>query len=181
MAEKLNWGVLSTAGIALRKVIPGMRKTPFGNVAAIASRSADRAAEAAERLGIPRHYGSYEELLADPEIDTIYNPLPVHMHVDWSIRAMEAGKDVLCEKPIALTAQDTARLVEVRDRTGRQVLEAVMVRQHPQWLRVRELVRSGEIGEPCLVQTTMSFLNDDPTNIRNRLEVGGGALHDIGC
>lgn len=181
MDGRLNWGVLSTAGIAVRKVIPGMRGTPLGHVAAIASRSADRAAEAAARLDIARHYGSYEELLADPAIDAIYNPLPVHMHVDWSIRAMEAGKHVLCEKPIALSADDAARLVEARDRTGRQVLEAVMVRQHPQWRRVRELVRTGAIGEPCLVQTTMSFFNDDPSNIRNRLEVGGGALYDIGC
>ena len=181
MERRLNWGVLSTAGIAVRKVIPGVKKTPLGHVAAIASRDLSRAADAAERLGIPRHYGSYEELLADPEIDAVYNPLPVHMHVDWSVRAMEAGKHVLCEKPIALSAADAERLVEARDRTGRHVLEAVMVRQHPQWLRVRELVRGGQIGDPRLIQTTMSFFNDDPTNIRNRLEVGGGALYDIGC
>lgn len=181
MTPSMNWGVLSTAGIGVRKVIPAMQKSPLGHVAAIASRSADTAADVAGRLGIPRHYGSYEALLADPDIEAVYNPLPVHLHVDWSIRAMEAGKHVLVEKPIALSAEDAARLVEARERTGKQVLEAVMVRQHPQWLRVREIVASGEIGDLCLIQTTMSFFNDDPNNIRNIPEVGGGALYDIGC
>ena len=181
MAETMNWGVLGTAGIGVRKVIPAMQKTPLGHVAAIASRNAETAADAAGKLGIARHYGSYEALLEDPEIEAIYNPLPVHLHVEWSIKAMEAGKHVLCEKPIALTAEDAARLVAARERTGKEVLEAVMVRQHPQWLRAREIVKSGEIGELCLIQTTMSYFNDDPTNIRNIPEVGGGALYDIGC
>ncbi|MET3598269.1 Gfo/Idh/MocA family protein [Martelella mangrovi] len=181
MSDKLKWGVLSTAGIGMRKVIPGMKKSELVTVQAIASRDAAKAAAAAEKLQIPVSYGSYEELLADPEIDAIYNPLPVNMHVDWSIRAMEAGKHVLCEKPIAMSAEEAARLIDARERTGKQVLEAVMVRQHPQWLRVAEIIRSGEIGEVCLMQTTMSFFNDDPNNIRNIAEVGGGALYDVGC
>ena len=181
MSGKLKWGVLSTAGIGVRKAIPGMQASPLCTVEAIASRDAGRAAEAAKKLGIPRHFDTYEALLADPEIDAIYNPLPISMHVDWSIRAMEAGKHVLCEKPIALSAHEASRLIVARERTGRQVLEAVMVRQHPQWLRVGEIVRSGEIGEVCLVQSVMSFFNDDPGNIRNIAEVGGGALYDIGC
>ena len=181
MPDGMNWGVISTAGIGVRKVIPAMQKTPLGHVAAIASRDADKAAAAAERLGIAKHYGSYEALLADPDIEAVYNSLPIHLHVEWSVKAMEAGKHVLCEKPVALTAADAQTLVEARERTGKQVLEAVMVRQHPQWLRAREIVRSGTLGPLCLIQTTMGFFNDDPTNIRNRLEVGGGALYDIGC
>ncbi len=181
MPDSMNWGVISTAGIGVRKVIPAMGKTPLGHVAAIASRSAERAADAAARLGIAKHYGSYEALLADPEIEAVYNSLPIHLHVEWTVKAMEAGKHVLCEKPIALTAADAETLIAARERTGKQVLEAVMVRQHPQWLRAREIVRGGEIGPLCLIQTTMSFFNDDPTNIRNRVEVGGGALYDIGC
>ncbi|GAB5377469.1 MAG: Gfo/Idh/MocA family oxidoreductase [Acuticoccus sp.] len=181
MAGTMNWGVLSTAGIGVRKVIPAMRKTPLGNVLAIASRNAERAEAVAGQLGIERAYGTYEALLADPDIEAVYNSLPIHLHVEWSVRAMEAGKHVLCEKPIALGAGDVARLVEARQRTGRQVLEAVMVRQHPQWLRAREIVRSGELGPLVLIQTTMGFFNDDPNNIRNRAEVGGGALYDIGC
>lgn len=181
MSQKLKWGVMSTAGIGVRKMIPGMRKSSLCTVEAIASRDPQKAADTAEKLHIPKHFGSYDALLADPEIEAIYNPLPISMHVDWSIRAMEAGKHVLCEKPIAMTAEDASRLIAARERTGKQVLEAVMVRQHPQWLRVAEIIRSGEIGELCLVQTVMSFFNDDPHNIRNIAEVGGGALYDIGC
>ncbi|MBB4123765.1 Gfo/Idh/MocA family protein [Martelella radicis] len=181
MSDRLKWGVLSTAGIGMRKVIPGMKKSELGIVHAIASRDEAKASAAAEKLQIPVSYGSYEALLADPEIDAIYNPLPVNMHVDWSIKAMESGKHVLCEKPIAMSAEEAKRLIDARERTGKQVLEAVMVRQHPQWLRVAEIIRSGEIGEVCLMQTTMSFFNDDPNNIRNIPEVGGGALYDVGC
>lgn len=181
MVKMPRWGVLSTAGIGLRKVIPAMLKTPYGQIGAIASRDPSKAKEAAERFGIPRSYGSYEELLADPDIDAVYNPLPIHLHVEWTVKALEAGKHVLCEKPIALSANDAEELVSARERTGKQVLEAFMVRQHPQWLHARELVRNGEIGDVRLVQTVMSFFNDDPDNIRNRPEVGGGALYDIGC
>lgn len=181
MTETIRWGVLGTAGIAVRKVIPGMATAANSTVAAIASRDGQRARQAAEALGIPKHHDSYEALLADPEIDAIYNPLPVSLHVDWTIRALEAGKHVLCEKPIALTAQDAHRLVDARNTSGRQVLEAVMVRQHPQWLRAQEIIASGEIGEVTLVQMALTFFNDDPGNIRNIAALGGGALYDIGC
>ncbi|MEJ1159286.1 Gfo/Idh/MocA family protein [Prosthecomicrobium sp. N25] len=181
MASTMAWGVLSPAGIAVNKVIPGMLKSPGVRLAAIASRDAGRARAAADRFGVAKAYGSYEELLADPEIGAVYNPLPNHLHVPWSVAALRAGKHVLCEKPIALTAAEAADLVTVRDETGRQVLEAFMVRQHPQWLRVRDLVRDGAIGDVRLVQTTLSYFNVDPANVRNKADIGGGALYDIGC
>ena len=181
MPNTISWGILGTAGIALNKVIPGMLKGTRGQVLGIASRDAARAQEAAARLRIPRSYGSYEEMLADDAIDAVYIPLPNQLHVPWAVRAMEAGKHVLCEKPIALDAAEAQTLVTARDCTGRHVLEAFMVRQHPQWLRVRDIVGSGRIGEARLVQTTLSYFNVDAANVRNRVETGGGALYDIGC
>lgn len=175
------WGVLSTAKIALEKVIPAMRHAEASRVVAIASRDPDRAREAAERLGIPKAYGSYDDMLADPEIEAVYNPLPNHLHLPWTIRAAEAGKHVLCEKPIALNAAETEEMIRARDRTGVRIEEAFMVRAHPQWRRARELVRSGELGELTAIQTFFSFDNRDPANIRNQTETGGGALYDIGC
>jgi predicted dehydrogenase len=150
-------------------------------MAAIASRDLARAREAAQGLGIPKVYGSYEELLADPEIDAVYNPLPNHLHVPWSIRAAEAGKHVLCEKPVALSADEAQRLLEVRNRTGVLIQEAFMVRSHPQWIAAREIVESGRIGEPRLFAGFFSYFNDDPANIRNVAGWGGGGLMDIGC
>ncbi|HKE17190.1 MAG TPA: Gfo/Idh/MocA family oxidoreductase, partial [Kofleriaceae bacterium] len=144
MARKIRWGVISTALIATQKVIPGIQRSSRGTVEAIASRDAGRARAAATELGIPRSYGSYEAMLADPHIDAVYNPLPNNLHVDWTIAAAEAGKHVLCEKPIGMNAEDAARLREVAGQ--RHIMEAFMVRFHPQWLRVRELVRSGAIG-----------------------------------
>ncbi len=181
MPNTISWGILGTAGIALNKVIPGMLKGTRGQVLGIASRDEARAREAAARFGIPRAYGSYEAMLADDAIQAVYIPLPNQLHVPWAVRAMEAGKHVLCEKPIALDAEEAATLIAARDRTGRQVLEAFMVRQHPQWLRVRDLVGSGRIGDVRLVQTTLSYFNVDAGNVRNRVETGGGALYDIGC
>jgi predicted dehydrogenase len=140
-----------------------------------------RGREVASRLGIPRAYGSYEELLADPTIEAIYNPLPNHLHVPWTIKAMEAGKHVLCEKPIALTADEARLLLDARERTGRQVIEAFMVRHHPQWQRAREIARSGRIGEVRAIQTFFSYYLTDPSNIRNQADIGGGGLLDIGC
>src|SRR4051794_20617631 len=140
MSTKIRWGILGVATIATKKVIPGMKKSGLLEVSAIASRDMSRARGAAEQAGIPRAYGSYEELLADPEVDVIYNPLPNHLHVPWSIRAAEAGKHVLCEKPIALSTAETQQLIAARDRTGVKIGEAFMVRTHPQWLRARELV-----------------------------------------
>ncbi len=158
-----------------------MQKSAHSAVVAIASRDAQKARQAAADLGIEQAYGSYEELLEDPNVDAIYNPLPNHLHVPWSIKAAEAGKHVLCEKPIALTAAEVAPLIAARDRTGVKIGEAFMVRTHPQWLRARELVRSGMIGELRSVLSVFSYFNRDPKNIRNVPEFGGGAVMDIGC
>lgn len=179
--KRISWGVLSTAKIGTQKVIPGMLAGSRITMAAIASRDLERAREAAASLGIPKAYGSYEELLADPEIEAVYNPLPNHLHVPWTIRALQAGKHVLCEKPIALTAAEAEALIEARDRSGRQVLEAFMVRQHPQWQLARRLVQEGRIGEVRAMHTAFAYFNIDPANIRNRADIGGGALYDIGC
>jgi predicted dehydrogenase len=135
----------------------------------------------AKELGIPRAYGSYEELLADREIEAVYNPLPNHLHVPWSIKAAEAGKHVLCEKPIALDANEAEQLVAARNRTGKLITEAFMVRSHPQWLRARELVREGKIGELRMVQGLFTYFLTDPNNVRNKADIGGGGLYDIGC
>jgi predicted dehydrogenase len=177
----VRWGVLGAANIALKKVIPGMQESALAQVVAIASRDIAKARSAAEDLGIPRAYGSYQELIDDPEVEAIYNPLPNHLHVPWSIRAAERGKHVLCEKPIALTAKEARQLLEVRDRTGVKVGEAFMVRTHPQWLRVKEIVASGRIGGLRLISGHFSYYRHDPADIRSRVEWGGGALMDVGC
>ena len=179
--NRICWGVLGAAAIALKKVIPGMQKSELCEITALASRDRDRARHAAELLNIPKWYGSYEELLADPEIDAIYNPLPNHLHVLWTKRAAEAGKHVLCEKPISLTAAEARELIPVRDRTGVKIGEAFMVYTHPQWLRARELVQSGAIGNLRAVAGAFSYFNRDPKIIRNVPEFGGGGLMDIGC
>lgn len=179
--EPFNWGILSTAEIGRGKVIPALQRSRHGRVAAIASRDLGVAERVAAELGIPKAYGSYEELLADPGIDGIYNPLPNHLHVPWSIKALEAGKPVLCEKPLALTAAEARTLVEARDRTGTLVVEAFVPRHHPQWLRTRELVRSGDIGQLRLVQGTFTYMLTDTANVRNLADIGGGGVYDIGC
>jgi predicted dehydrogenase len=181
MSTKIRWGVLSTAAIAQKKVIPAMQRGEFTTIAAIASRDLAKAQEAASALNIPTAYGSYEELLADPNINAIYNPLPNQMHVPWTIKAAEAGKHVLCEKPISLTVAEAESLLRVRDRTGVKIGEAFMVRTHPQWLRARALMDEGRIGELRSVLGFFSYFNINPTNIRNKVETGGGALMDIGC
>lgn len=177
----MRWGVLGVAKIATEKVIPAMQRGEWSAVTAIASRDLEKARAAAARLGIARAYGSYDELLADPEIDAVYNPLPNDLHVPWTIRAAERGKHVLCEKPIALTAADARSLIAARDRAGVRIQEAFMVRTHPQWLKARELVRGGAIGELRAMVGVFSFFNRDPANIRNLPAAGGGALMDIGC
>ena len=150
-------------------------------VAAIASRDGGRAAAVAAQCGIGRSYAGYQALIDDPEINAIYNPLPNHLHVEWTVKALEAGKDVLCEKPIALNAEEALALVTARDRTGRKVVEAFMVRSHPQWHRVRELARAGRIGTVRAMQSAFVFTVLDPRNVRNQAEIGGGALYDVGC
>jgi predicted dehydrogenase len=181
MTDKVRWGILSTANIALKKVIPAMQRSPWCEITAIASRDLSRAREAAEELKIPNAYGSYEELLADDSIEAIYNPLPNHLHVPWTVKAAEAGKHVLCEKPIALNADEAQTLIDARDRYGVRIQEAFMVRMHPQWLEARRLIREGRIGELRSITCFFSYFNPDPANIRNQLEIGGGALMDIGC
>lgn len=179
--SKIRWGVLGVAGIAVKKVIPAMKQCRYATVAGIASREIEKAEAAAGRLQIPKAYGSYEALLADPEIDAIYNPLPNHLHVPWTVRAAEAGKHVLCEKPVALNAAQARELIAARDRAGVKIGEAFMIATHPQWLRVIDLVRSGAIGELRVVQSVFSYTNVDPNNVRNQVDIGGGGLMDIGC
>ncbi len=180
MSRTVKWGVLGVAKIATEKVIPAMQRGSVARIEAIASRDAARARDAASALGIAKAYGSYEELLADPEIEAIYNPLPNELHVPWTERALAAGKHVLCEKPIALDAEEARRLVAARDKSGKLVAEAFMVRFHPQWRRARDIVRSGEIGEVGAIQTLFSYRLLDGGNIRNK-PPGGGGLYDIGC
>jgi predicted dehydrogenase len=177
----LRWGILSTADIARKKVIPGLMKADRCEVVAIASRDAAQARLVAGELGIPTAHGSYEALLADPGVDAVYIPLPNHLHAEWTIAAARAGKHVLCEKPLAMTAADAERMVEACEAEGVRLMEAFMYRLHPSWVAVREIVASGRIGRLRAVQSWFSYFNDDPTNIRNRLDAGGGALFDIGC
>ncbi|MEO1997619.1 MAG: Gfo/Idh/MocA family oxidoreductase [Planctomycetaceae bacterium] len=178
----IRWGILSTANIGTQQVIPAMQQGQFCEVVAIASRDAKRAATAAGELSIPRSHGSYDDLLSDPDVDAIYNPLPNHMHVEWSIKALQAGKHVLCEKPIGLTASEGQQLVDAGQQFPRlKLMEAFMYRHHPQWQRTRELVRTGQIGDLRVIQSLFSYHNVDPANIRNKADLGGGALMDIGC
>jgi predicted dehydrogenase len=179
--QKVKWGVLGAAAIAVKKVIPATQKGAWSEVTAIASRDLKKAQEAARALGIAKAYGSYEELLADPEIEVVYNPLPNHLHVPWSIKAAEAGKHVLCEKPLSLTVAEAKTLLAARDRWGVKIGEAFMVKTHPQWLRTRDLIRTGVIGELRAIVGAFSYFNRDPKNVRNVVEWGGGGLLDIGC
>lgn len=180
--RKIRWGVLSTAKIGVAKVIPAMQRAQFGTVDAIASRDAAKGRAVASQLGIARVHGSYEALLADPDLDAIYLPLPNHLHVPWTRRALEAGKHVLCEKPIALSAAEAGELCAAAARFPRlKVMEAFMYRFHPQWQQARQLVRDGAIGELRTLHAHFSYWNVDPQNIRNRTDVGGGGMMDIGC
>jgi predicted dehydrogenase len=177
----VRWGVLGASRFALKVSLPGMRRGPLTQLVALASRDVDKARAAAQPLGIPTAYGSYEELLADPNIDAIYNPLPNHLHVEWTARAARAGKHVLCEKPIALTAAEAETLVAAQRESGKLIAEAFMIRNHPQWQQAKAWVQAGRIGDLVSVQTAFSYFNRDAQNIRNKKDVGGGALYDIGC
>jgi predicted dehydrogenase len=180
--QKVSWGVLSTAKIGIEKVIPAMQRGACCRITAIASQVLSKAQAAAAKLGIPKAYGSYAELLADRDIDAIYIPLPNHLHVEWSIKALEAGKHVLCEKPIGMNAAEAEKLLAVsRKHPNLKIMEAFMYRFHPQWTRVRQLLAAGVIGELQTIQSFYSYSNVDPANIRNQLETGGGGLMDIGC
>jgi len=177
----VRWGILSTANIGVRKVIPATQKAERCEVVAIASRDGERAARTAAELGIPRAHEGYEALLADPDVDAVYIPLPNSEHAAWTIAAARAGKHVLCEKPLAMTAAEAEEMVRACANEGVLLMEAFMYRLHPSWESVRELVASGRIGRLRAVQSWFSFFNDDPGNIRNVPELGGGALYDIGC
>jgi predicted dehydrogenase len=181
MTAVLRWGILSTANIATLKVIPGMRRAERTEVVAIASRDPANARVVAERFGIPTAHGSYEALLADPDVDAVYIPLPNHLHMEWTIAAARAGKHILCEKPLALTAADAERMTAAARDAGVHLMEAFMYRHHPSWVAVRDLVSSGRIGRLTAIQSWFSYFNDDASNIRNVLDFGGGALYDIGC
>jgi len=179
--EPVRFGVISTAKIALERVIPAMQQGAHTRIDAIASRDLEKAKAVAEQFSIPKAYGSYEELLADPDIEAVYNPLPNHLHVPLSINAARMGKHVLCEKPIALDAKEAETLINVREETGVVIAEAFMVRHHPQWIKARELVRAGRIGTLRVIQASFSYMNVDPENVRNQAAIGGGGLYDIGC
>jgi predicted dehydrogenase len=181
MSEMLRWGIVSTANIGVRKVIPATQKAERCEVVAIASRDGERAAETAAELGIPRAHEGYEALLADPDVDAVYIPLPNSEHAEWTIAAARAGKHALCEKPLAMTAAEAEEMVRACATEGVLLMEAFMYRLHPSWVSVRELVASGRIGRLRAVQSWFSYFNDDPRNIRNVPELGGGALYDIGC
>lgn len=178
---KLNWGILGTAKIAMEKVIPAMAGSELQQVSAIASRSPEKAKAAAEKLGIPTAYGSYEELIADPAIEVVYIPLPNHLHAEYTLKCMEAGKHVLCEKPVALKEEEVLRMIATQKERGVKAGEAFMVRTHPQWIKARELVQSGALGRLQLIQGVFSYYNANPENIRNIPGAGGGAVWDIGC
>lgn len=179
--EKIRWGVLSTAKIGLQSVIPALQKGRYAEVTAIASRSLPKAEVAAASLGIEKAYGSYEELLADPNVDAIYNPLPNNMHLDWNLKSMEAGKHLLCEKPLGLSEEEVEEMIEARDKYGLKAGEAFMTKSHPQWADTRQRIHRGEIGTPCLIQGAFTYYNVDPRNIRNIPAMGGGGMWDIGC
>ena len=180
--SKVRWGVLSTSNFAQMKILPAMKHCQFAEVTALASRDLEKAKAAAERAGIAKAYGSYEELLADPDIEVIYNPMPNHLHVPWTIKALAAGKHVLCEKPIGLNVADAQRLLEATQQYPHlKVMEAFMYRLHPQWQCARQLVQEGKIGELRTIQSFFSYFNANAGNIRNMADIGGGGLMDIGC
>ncbi len=181
MTRTLKWGVLGCAGIAAKAVIPAIQSSRLGRVAAIASRDAEKASAMATRFGIEKSYGSYEDLLSDPDIDAIYNPLPNHLHVPMTIKALEHGKPVLCEKPIALNAAQASELAEAQKAANLPVAEAFMVRHHPQWKKARAMVAEGHLGDVRAIQTIFAYYLDDPKNVRNQADIGGGGLFDVGC
>lgn len=180
--DKIKWGVLSTSYFATHKMIPSMKRSRLAEVTAIASRDPERARKAAQELGIPRACGSYEEILSDPDIQAVYIPLPNHLHVDWAVRALRAGKHVLCEKPVSTDRTTAMKLFsEAKKHPRLKVMEAFMYRFHPQWTRARAIVKEGRLGAVNHMHADFMIDNRDPKNIRNRADAGGGALLDLGC
>ena len=179
---KVSWGVLSTANIGTEKVIPAMQKGTYSEINAIASRDLNKAEQAAKKLGISKAYGSYEELLADKDIEAIYIPLPNHLHIEWTIKSLKAGKHVLCEKPVGMNYAEAVHLQnEIKNFPKQKVMEAFMYRHHPQMQKVKELINNGKIGDLRTIHTMFSYYNDNPNDIRNMADIGGGGLLDIGC
>lgn len=182
MDKKIKWGILSTAYIAVNDVIPALKNSIYCDVIAIASRSHEKAKKIADQFDIPTAYSTYEDLLKDPEIEAVYIPLPNHLHVPWAIKALQAGKHVLVEKPIALTSDQAKELLEEsKKHPDLKIMEAFMYKHHPQWIKAKELVDSGTIGKIITIQSSFSFFDDDPNSIVNNQEYGGGSLMDIGC
>jgi predicted dehydrogenase len=181
LEQKVRWGILGAANIAVKSVIPAMQSSKNCEIIAIASRNTEKAKKVAADFNLPKYYGNYDDLLNDSEIEAVYIPLPNNLHFDWTIKAAEAGKHILCEKPICLNTAEVRKLIEVRDKTGVKIQEAFMVRTHPLWVSVSEMVHGGRIGKVSAITMFFSYMNLDKTNIRNNLEVGGGALRDIGC
>jgi predicted dehydrogenase len=179
--RKVKWGILSTAGIASKRVLPAMLQCEHSELAAIGSRSIEKATKVAKDFNIPKVYGSYDDLLNDPKIEVIYNPLPNHLHAEWTIRAASRGKNVLCEKPMARDVAEARRIREARDENNVQIEEGFMIVAHPQWLRTRDIVNSGRIGKLRSAVGVFSYFNVDPSNVRNKEDLAGGALMDIGC
>lgn len=179
---KLRWGILGSASIAIRSVIPGIQQSQRNEVTAIASRNLDKASETAQQLGIPTAYSSYEELLADEQIDAVYIPLPNHLHCEWAIRAAQTGKHILCEKPLALNADQAQQMADAAQTAGVHLAEAFMYRHHPRYEQIANIIDSGEIGEIRGIHSTFTFNNSSADgNVRFRRDWGGGALYDIGC
>ncbi len=181
MNKKINWGIVGAAKIAVNNVIPAMQAGEFCEISAIGSRDLEKSKRIAAQLNIPKYYGSYEELIADAEIEAVYIPLPNDLHYEWTAKAANAGKHVLCEKPLGMNAEEVRKLIEIRDKTGVKIQEAFMVRSNTQWFTVREIIDSGKLGDISAVTMFFSYFNDDKSNIRNKRENGGGALMDIGC
>jgi predicted dehydrogenase len=181
MSKKVSWGILGAANIAVKSVIPAMQTSNICEISAISSRDKEKSKRIADQFNLPKFYGSYQELLEDSAIEAVYIPLPNHLHLEWATKAANAGKHVLCEKPLGMNAAEVRKLIEVRDKTGVKIQEAFMVRTHPKWLAVKDLVKSGRIGNVNAITMFFSYYNLDKANIRNKLDVGGGALTDIGC
>jgi D-xylose 1-dehydrogenase (NADP+, D-xylono-1,5-lactone-forming) len=181
MGNKIRWGILSTANIARKAMIPALQESTLAEVTAVASRDAEKARTFAAELGIPKAYGSYEALLADPEIDAIYNPLPNHLHKDWTIQAAEARKHILCEKPLALTDEDVQAMIDAAESNGVQLIEAFMYRHHPRIAAARQMLHEGKIGELKTIETEFTFKLDNFSDIRYQPQMGGGGLLDVGC
>lgn len=182
MHKRIQWGILGAATIAVEQVIPAMLKSQHCSVMAIASRDRDKAERTAKNFRIPKCYGSYQELLENPTIEAVYIPLPNHLHVKWALKALRAGKHVLVEKPIALSSIEAQKLLEESEKHPKlKAMEAFMYKFHPQWIKAKQLVDTGEIGKLKTVQSSFSFFEDNPKSIVNSKPFGGGSLMDIGC